>query len=489
MPKNIFIAATFSLSFFFCFAQSPASKNATEQNELWNIYHQWKNVSDGKNKFVDASGARMATTLFYPAKATNYNWSTLSSSWNFNDTTLYTYAGVGLVSSATRKDNSNNFISRTLTAYDTSSNVIEMIFQTWSAGWLNIYRDTFVFDNYNQLIRHEYQTWGGSQWNVISGDLIQNTYSGSGKITLQIVQTWSDTDAVWVNSSQKTNTYSASDKITQTLAESWSTTTSNWQSTSLIDYTYDVSDINIQSVFKFWNGSAWQNFTQTISIIWSVWTGEIATSKPQSYVIQTWNGSAWVNSQQLQNATYDSFGGSIETFRQYISGNWVNDVRNSEFFDIQLNKTGAREETWNIPVGVWDTTYEYRYLFTYDANFSITESIYQLYNNGLHNYVNSTKAVYTDFLFLNVSEINADENISVAIYPNPVNDFSEVIVSSDDFILVAYKIYDLHGRMIRSEAIRAKKFRLDKNNFSSGIYLLYVFDASGETTSLKFVVQ
>ncbi|HLG33841.1 MAG TPA: T9SS type A sorting domain-containing protein [Bacteroidia bacterium] len=489
MRKYLFLTAAFLLSVFFTVAQSHTERSSAGSSELMGIYHRWKNAVTVTGNSASARNARMTTSLFYPAKATNYNWSTLNSNWNFSDTTLYTYAGPGLVSSATRKDNLDTLIARTLTSYDTSDRVIESIYQTWSAGWLNIYRDTFVFDSYNQTIRHEYQTWGGSQWNIIGGDQFQNTYNGAGKILVQVVQTWNGMASAWINSTQKTNTYNTNDQITQTIAESWNTSTLNWQNTSQTDYTYDVSNINTQTVFKIWNGSAFVNFNQTISVVWDTWTGDIATSRPQSYIFQTWNGSVWVNSQRLVNATYDSFGGSIELFHQYISGSWVNDARNSVFFDTQFNKTGARDETWNIPVGAWDTTYEYRYLYMYDANFSITESIYQQYDNGVHAYVNYTKAVYTDFLFLSVLEINPEEKISVAFYPNPMTDFSDVIILSENFNPVSFQVYDVSGKMILNEANRNKNFRLHKNKFSAGIYLLMISGAAGETAAIRFIVQ
>jgi hypothetical protein len=429
----------------------------------------------------------MSTTLFYPAKATNYIWNTLTNNWDFFDTTLYTYTGTGYVASATRKNDSNNFIARILTAYDTSFRVIESVYQAWSAGWVNDHRDTFVFDNYNQLILHEYHTWGGSQWNVISGDRFQNTYNASGKITQQVVQTWNG--SAWVNSSRKTHAYNGNDQVTQTIAESWNTSLSTWQNTSQTDYTYDVSNINTQTVFKIWNGSAFVNFNQTISIVWSTWTGDIATSKPQSYTYQAWSGGVWVNAQRLLSATYDSFGGSIEFFQQFISGNWVNDARYSDFFDTQYNKTGERNETWNIPLAMWDTSFEYRYLFSYDVNNSITQSIYQQYDNSAHAYVNYTKVVYSDFLFLNASEINPEEKFFVSFFPNPLAEFSDVIISSENLHPVSFGVFDVRGRRIYFEENRKNIFRLYKNNIPAGIYLLMISGQSGENISKKFIVQ
>jgi hypothetical protein len=481
MPNKFLLTAVFSLSVLLGIAQSALQKKSGRVDGLNAICHSLKYSNAVEH------GKQMQTTLYYPAKATNYIWNTLTSNWDFFDTTLYTYTGTGYVTNATRKDNSNNFIARTLTTYDTSFRVIESIYQTWSSGWLNNHRDTFVFDNYNQMIRHEYHTWNNSQWNIISGDLFLNTYNASGKITLQVTQTWNGTS--WVNSSRKTHTYNGNDQVVLTIAESWNTSLSSWQNTSQTDYTYDVSNINTQTVFKIWNGSAFVNFNQSISIVWSSWTGDIATSKPQSYTFQTWSGSAWVNAQRLFNATYDSFGGSIELFQQWISNNWVNDARYTDFFDTQYNKTGERNEAWNIPLAMWDTSYEYRYLFNYDANNSITQSIYQQYDNSVHAYVNYTKTIYSDFLFLDVAEIKPQTEISVSLFPNPAEEFVNVNVSSENFVPVAYSMSDVSGKIIFTEATRSTHIRLNRNNISSGIYLLTISGESGELISRKLIVR
>lgn len=475
----------FFFSALFSHAQSSPQNKASEENNLHSIYRQWMNASSGKGNIASDPEARMATSLFYPAKATNYTWNTLSSNWSFLDTTLYEYAGPGLVSSATLKNSMNIFLVRTLTAYDTADRVIETIYQTWSTGWLNNYRDTFVFDSYNELIRHEHKTWSGSAWTTVAGDNFQNTYSGTGKILDQIAQTWNGT--AWQNAQHFIHTYNAMDQDSQTIRESWNV--SVWAPTSKTNYFYNASDTNIQAIDYWWQGSTWVNNAQIINAVWAVWTGDISTSKPASYTYQTWSGSAWVNAQRLLSATYDSFGGSVETFQQFISGNWVNDVRNSDFFDMQYNKTGERNETWNMAFAVWDTTYEFRYLFTYDVNNSITESIYQQYDISTSVYVNYTKTVYSDFLFMNLPEITREENFSVTIFPNPVTDFADVIIVFENFNPVAYQVYDLNGRRIFVEESRSKNFRLHKNNLHSGIYFLLVSDAAGETVSVKFIVQ
>jgi hypothetical protein len=478
----IILLALFLFSAAFVHDQQKYPASVSNKNSLIECYRQWKNSV----KKQERGGRSTASSLYYPTRATNYNWSTLSSDWVFFDTTLYAYTGI-LVSSATRKDASNNFLTRTFTSYDTSENVIESLHQNWLSSWVNNYRDTFVFDSYNNRITQLNQNWNGSVWVTAVGANYINTYSGSGKILTQVTQNWNGTS--WENVNRFTYTYNGNDQVIQDIRESWNSVALAWQNTSKYDYIYDVSNINTQTIKYSWSGSAWVNDTQIINAVWADWTGDISTSKPQSYTFQTWSGSTWVNSQRLLSATYDSNGGSIETFQQYVSSAWVNESRYSIFYDAQFNNTGKRDESWDLAFAVWDTVYEFRYLYTYDGNNSITQSIYQEYNVSSHAYQNYFRTDYSGFLLLNVSPVEAYENYSAQLFPNPLTEFSDVFVDSEHFNPVLYSVYDISGKKILSEKIQARSFRLYKKNLDAGIYFLMLSGSGGKFFSLKFGVQ
>jgi len=462
------------------------SHSVTREKNLMALYHQWSDINQDEMIFpAGKSSARLATSNFYPLKATNYNWNTSSSSWNIYDTTFYTYYGPDLIATITRKNSSNTYLTRLQNAYDVNDTKIETINQVWSSGWQNVSRDTFAFDNYGNIILHEFQSWISGQWQITSGNLYQYTYNGTGKILVQLSQSWSG--AAWDTTSRFTNSYNGIDQITQTIRESWSSLTSSWSNTSKTDYSYDASNINTQALDYSWN-AGWINNAKIINPVWFLWTGDISTSKPTSYTYQVWSGSTWQNSQRLLNATYDSFGGSIETY-QTFTGSWINDTRNSIFFDTLFNKTGKRDESWNTFAAAWDTTYEYRYLFTYDINNSITQSIYQQFNNSLHIYVNNFKTVYSDFIFVGIENISADNNFSITLYPNPMTEFSDVLVNSDNLRSLLYQVYDIKGNIIFKESTEKKTLRIRRNNLACGIYLLRITGSSEEIFTLKFIVQ
>lgn len=434
-----------------------------------------------------AASNDLRTSNYHPLKATDYNWNVLNNVWDFADTTLYTYTATDTIGSLTKKDNANNFTQRILNSYDGADNLTEALHQNWSSGWVNNFRDTFAFDSYNNLTLQENHQWNTNQWLLMGGYTYVYTYNVGGKILTKLTLSWNTTTLVWDTVSRITNTYNAGDQVTQTIGESYNLSLSAWQLISKRDYTYDASFVNTQTVDYLWNGSAWVNNAQLINIIWSNWTGYVNTSDPQSYVYQLWNGSSWDNYNRL-TYTYDTFGSTIQLTELFASGNWRNDSRLSEFYDNQYNYLGTRSESWDIFTTAWDTSYEYKYIYTYDINNTILEEIYQEYNLSSHVFVNSTRAVYSDFVLLGVEENASIKNPSIKIQPNPVTDFAEVIIPLDKNGPFRYRIYDVQGKLMQ-EGEEQNNFYIHKASFAEGVYLLSISDTKGMSQVLRFVVQ
>lgn len=427
----------------------------------------------------------LRTTSYYPVKATHYIW---SSAWNFTDTTLYSYTASDKVASATKKDNANNFISRVLNSYDASDNLIEALNQDWSAGWVNDFRDTFAFDSYNNLTLQENHQWNISQWVRAGGYRYFYTYNAGGKILTKLTVSWNTSTLVWDTVSRIIHSYNGNDQVIQTIGESYNLSSGAWELNSKRDYIYNASFANTQTTDYLWSGTQWVNNTQLINITWSTWTGDVNTSDPLNYIYQLWSGSAWTNFNRL-TYTYDTFGSVVQFTELYVSGNWRNDARLSEFYDNQYNYTGIRSESWNIFTSAWDTSYEYKYLHTYDANNAITETIYQEYNVSGHVFENDSRTVYSDFILLDVTENAAAGHSPANMYPNPVADFADVMVPSGNHHLFRYQIYNSAGEMVKAGAEEKNNFRIHREGLAEGLYLLLISGAEGTKYFLKFVVQ
>ena len=429
----------------------------------------------------------LRTTNYYPLTADNYVWNSSNSVWGFTDTTLYVYTAAGKVDSETKKDNSNNFISRIVNSYDAADNLIDALHQFWSSAWVNNFRDTFAFDTYGNLTLQENHQWVTNQWVLAGGYRYFYTYNGAGKVLVKITLGWNTSALAWDTISRITNSYNGNDQVVQTTGESYNLSLNAWQLNSKRDYTYNAS-VNTQTVDYLWSGSQWNNNTQLINITWSTWTGDVNTSDPLNYVYQLWGGSSWNNFNRL-TYSYNGFGGVIQLTELFVSGNWRNDSRLSEFYDNQYNYTGIRSESWNVLTASWDTAYEYKYNYTYDVNNAIIESIYQEYDIFSHVFVNYSRTVYSDFIFLDVNvpeNFQAREN-GILIYPNPFADVAQVIIASENSLFY-YTIYDSSGKLIKAGEERSN-FQMRKEDFTEGLYLLVVSDGKETIHFSKFIVQ
>jgi hypothetical protein len=419
---------------------------------------------------------------YHALKATNYIWNI--SAWNFTDTTLYTYTSTNHAASITKKDNANNFTSRILNSYDAADNLVEELHQNWSSGWVNNFRDTSAFDIHNNLTLQENHQWNTNQWVRAGGYRYFYTYNAGGKFLTKLTVSWNTSTLVWDSISKITNTYNANDQVVQTIGESYNMPT--WQLISKRDFSYNASFVNTQTTDYLWSGSAWVNNTQLINIVWNTWTGDVNTSDPLNYIYQLWGGSTWNDFNRL-TYSYDAFGSVVQLTELFVTGNWRNDSRLSEFYDNQYSYTGIRSESWNVFTTAWDTSYEYKYIHTYDVNNSITQTVYQEYDVPNHVFVNSTRIVYSDFVLLGVNDISIN-NSAVKIYPNPVADFSDVIIPAEMRGIFKYRIFDSAGKLIRAGEEK-NNFRIHRAELARGLYLLHIRGNQGANYLLKFIVQ
>lgn len=458
---------------------------AQPQDNLLNFYSSLAFSKNDNNKTHVNNDLR--TSNYYPLKATNYIWN--NSAWNFTDTTLYMYTASDMVASLTKKDSTNNFISRVLNAYDVSDSLTEQLHQFWSSGWVNNFRDTFAFDSYGNIMVRENHQWITNQWVRMSGYRYFYTYNGSGKVLTRLTVSWNTSTTVWDSSSRITSTYNGNNNVVQTIRESYNVAMSAWQLTSKTDYTYDASFVNTQATDYLWNGTLWVENSRIISMVWNIWTGDVNTSRPQNYIYQLWNGSAWDDYNRL-TYTYDAFGGVVQFTEVFVSGNWRNDARLSEFYDNQYNYTGIRSESWIAATAVWDTSYEYKYIHTYDINNTIIETVYQEYTSTNPVYENNTRTVYSDFVLLSVEKnSSAIKNSAIRIYPNPVTDAAEVVAPSGMKGLYQHKIYNSLGNLERAGEEVKNNFRIQRAGLAEGLYLLHISDGKGANYFLKFIVQ
>lgn len=88
---------------------------------------------------------------------------------------------------------------------------------------------------------------------------------------------------------------------------------------------------------------------------------------------------------------------------------------------------------------------------------------------------------------LSINDVTFKNNLK--LYPNPGNNFVNLVVNNDNNIPTAYKIYDLAGRAISSKTITSNSdLKINTSNLTSGVYFIKVEKASAVAT-LKFIKE
>ncbi|MBP1672733.1 MAG: domain containing protein [Bacteroidetes bacterium] len=76
----------------------------------------------------------------------------------------------------------------------------------------------------------------------------------------------------------------------------------------------------------------------------------------------------------------------------------------------------------------------------------------------------------------------------ITISPNPSPGIV-IVENSSDILLTRYELYDLTGKMIKTETISSSKFEIDINNCSNGVYIIKLFEKNQFRYSGKVIKQ
>lgn len=78
-------------------------------------------------------------------------------------------------------------------------------------------------------------------------------------------------------------------------------------------------------------------------------------------------------------------------------------------------------------------------------------------------------------------------NASVLIYPNPSTEFLTLEMNELDFTSISYQLYDLQGRLLRTEKISAQKTSIDMRSLPAATYFIKLNQGSSTIQSFKVI--
>ncbi|QIX62356.1 T9SS type A sorting domain-containing protein [Hymenobacter sp. BT18] len=180
-----------------------------------------------------------------------------------------------------------------------------------------------------------------------------------------------------------------------------------------------------------------------------------ATLTPSSYEEQEWKNNAWQDVVRYVY-TYTANGSSTETLQVRENNAWVNDTRESFLYDNLGNDVGHRMEIWQGTA--WDVDSETRIVHYFGANNRILRSVEQDLDLNTNTYQNSSRTNHSNFqaFVITASRASVRENQGT-LYPNPATNAATLeLPALRQAGLVRTEILNSVGQVLRTTTVRTQ---------------------------------
>ena len=309
----------------------------------------------------------------------------------------------------------------------------------------------------------------------------------------------------WKNETRRAYEYDFFGNVLEEHGQSW--TGDDWEDDLLISYTYD-GDVIAEAVYQVCYDGQWKNLVKEVyNYSGDVWT----------VLVWEWNGTTWTSS--VLN-TYTRENNSIEHIMQYMEGGaWQNDERYVYTLDFDENVTEILMQEWTSSEWADEekTTYLYangvytdKYVQIWDGSAWIDEKHFTFdYDGGnakhgmcfaydgsdwtpadddiemtfgynaetISFYASEVEMAYVDLTSVNESAQTAN----VKVYPVPAENV--MFIQAEGFQKA--EIYSVTGQKMMESTMD----KMNVSSLSQGVYLLKVYDQSGNSETQRIVVK
>ena len=319
----------------------------------------------------------------------------------------------------------------------------EMYEVFWDGVWQEYEMISYEYDFNGNVLEMLVSDFDGEEW----WDMGKATFEYEDDLVSEvIVQYWEDGE--WVNEEKAVYNYNGDNWTI--LYWTWNGTT--WSSNEL--YTYNKSAESIELLIQYMQGGAWQNDEQQF---FTLDFDEHVTS----ILVQDWENNAWVNDNRT---TYD----------------FANGV-----FDSKI------EESWDG--SDWEITTKYGYI--YDNGNAING--FCMVPDGddfvpgdgdiemAYGYSADSKSFYgyeVNVTYIDPTGIGENgTKVSFQVYPVPAE--NEIQIQAQSFQKA--EIFTLAGQMM----MESEQSNVNVSGLAAGVYLLKVYDQSGNSAMQKLLVK
>ena len=324
--------------------------------------------------------------------------------------------------------------------------ITELYEVIWDGDWQAYEMITYEYDFSGNVLELLVQDFDGEEWI----DMAKASYSYEGGLLSEvIVQYWEDGE--WVNVEKQVYNFNGA---TSTILY-WNWNGNNWSSSELYTYTYGMETVELLK--QYMQGGAWQNEEKDTYKIYN----NFSTAYWSEILVEKWSNNAWVNDSKT---TYDYDENGVFTSKQYAEWN------GTAFEEIE------------------------RYSYTYDDGNAISGSCKVKDGNDFmtgdgeiemaYGYNADTKFFYgyeVEMTYIDLTGIDEPQTFDFKVYPNPA--LQNIIIESNDFQKA--EIYSVTGQKLMESQME----KMNVGTLPTGVYLLKVYDRSGNAETRKLMVN
>ena len=421
------------------------------------------------------------TLLYKPGKSVNYFWN--QADWMMTGTSRMTYTMSGKISSRIDSGFSNMKTTYTYDSQERETEQLRQNFNPISQTWENVSRSVTVYDNQGNTQERRSENWSGTAWTINYGSRDLRTYNGQNLLTEHLQKEWNNIASDWVNTNLDTDfQYDGQSRLQNYSSKIWDSI--QWVNDEKSLWNYGMDNKPNQVTIQSWNGNAFVDSTRVIDITWFNWSGGLDNSSPQSYIMQKIINGSWANDQRY-TATMGLNGSQSTTIEIYVNNAWVFSERFSSSFDEQQNMVIQLNESYDMGLSAWDTTFAYYNQNTYDGQGRILETILNIWDIDLQIFEKMSRLVYSEHSVFTDNQLLFARSKDLIIVPNPVNAGEFVQVSG---LEGKYFISDLTGRQHSSGFVSGME-SFSTEGLSPGIYFLLFQPLKGKPQSSRLVVR
>ena len=82
---------------------------------------------------------------------------------------------------------------------------------------------------------------------------------------------------------------------------------------------------------------------------------------------------------------------------------------------------------------------------------------------------------------------NSEIQLEMQVYPNPVSDILNLKIEKISFKNMQFRLYDLSGKLVKTESIKTAETKINLQNFPSSTYLLQIINEGKISKIFKII--